>query len=165
MIVIGQGEKTGFISKYYRPSTFVQLYGKAKDINGGYDRCYPVTFPEEDGVYPVEFVSADGDRFDAVMYFWKRKHGTCTNYIYYSIIVLSSDTESHYYAFEKFKNRSDSDPVRITYYKTTETMERSEAIRFYKRCAENSEGSEQQRYYKIVTDLEKGLIEINDGEE
>lgn len=54
------------------------------------------------------------------------------------------------------------DKVKITCYGRTETMERKEALRFYRECAEGSEGSERDRYVSILFGLMDGLNEVTD---
>ena len=55
------------------------------------------------------------------------------------------------------------DKVKITCYGKTGTMERSEAMKFYRECADMSEGSERERYVNILFGLMDGLSEVNDG--
>lgn len=54
------------------------------------------------------------------------------------------------------------DKVKITCYGKTETMERNEAIKFYRECADWSEGSERERYVNILFGLMDGLNEVTD---
>lgn len=56
----------------------------------------------------------------------------------------------------------EADMVKITCYNKTEMMERQEAIRFYRECADNSEGSERERYVTILFGLMDGLNEVGD---
>lgn len=54
------------------------------------------------------------------------------------------------------------DKVKITCYRKTEVMDRKEAIKFYKECAEWSEGAERERYVNILLGLMSGLREVSD---
>lgn len=54
------------------------------------------------------------------------------------------------------------DKVKITCYGNTEIMERNEAIKFYRECADHSEGSERERYVNILFGLMDGLNEVSD---
>ena len=55
------------------------------------------------------------------------------------------------------------DMVKITCYGKTETMERSNAMKFYREAADWSEGSERERYVNILFGLMDGLSEVDDG--
>ena len=55
-----------------------------------------------------------------------------------------------------------NDLVRITCYGKTETMERAEAIRFYREGVESCDGAERNRYVNILMDLLDGKTECND---
>ena len=55
------------------------------------------------------------------------------------------------------------DMVKITCYGKTETMERNEAMKFYRECADWSEGCERERYVNILFGLMDGLKEVSDG--
>lgn len=54
------------------------------------------------------------------------------------------------------------DKVRITCYGKTDVMERKDAMKFYRECANESEGSERERYVNILFGLMDGLTEVSD---
>ena len=56
------------------------------------------------------------------------------------------------------------DMVKITCYRQTETMERKEAIKFYREAIDCSEGCERERYVNILLGLMDGLKEVDDGD-
>ena len=60
------------------------------------------------------------------------------------------------------KEKINMDKVKITCYGVTSMMERKEAIKFYRECADWSEGSERERYVNILFGLMDGLNEVSD---
>ena len=54
------------------------------------------------------------------------------------------------------------DKVKITCYGKTEEMERKDAIKLYRECADCSEGSERERYVNILFGLMDGLKVVKD---
>ena len=54
------------------------------------------------------------------------------------------------------------DKVKITCYGKTDVMERKEAMKFYRECADCSEGCERERYVNILFGLMDGLTEVSD---
>ena len=89
--------------------------------------------------------------------------GTCINEDEGNCDCCKHNDEVHKKFVEnEIKKELKKDMVKVTCYKTTQTMTRDDAIQFYLKAIRCSEGSERDRYMNIYLQLLDGEKECSD---